>query len=276
MQMRILPLAVLAMGMACAALARSQVIDEAAVEKALEEREAARRGRAAARDAAHAKQQEMLQARAQDVQLMQPLMWQELDFIRLTCDLTPEQRPSIKAAAENGVNRAAREIVQPQRSAEGRTVAFALQTIRSHLAKTLLETLTPEQQRRYKIQTDQRLAARRQASIACAIARLDDVLLFTSEQCACVAQALEKNWQDDREQWPNLWRYAVQYCPAISDEVITPCLDTEQKAVWNGLQKISVNRWSGQPARDASDDSWWEGKSAAITGRKLAGDGGNK
>jgi hypothetical protein len=243
----------------------------------LEEREAARRERAAARDAAQVKQQEMLQARAQEyVQLMKPLMWQELDFIRLTCDLTPEQRPLIKAAAENGVNRAAREIVQPQRSAEGRTVAFALQTIRTHLAKALLETLTPEQQRRYRVQTDQRTAARRQASIACAIARLDDVLLFTSEQRACVALALEKNWQDDWEQWPNLWRYAVEYYPVISDDLITPCLNKEQKAVWSGLQKISVNRWGGQPARDASDDSWWEDKSTATTGAKLAGDGGIK
>src|SRR4051794_10538509 len=51
----------------------------------------------------------------QYVQLLQPAMWSELDFIRQVCDLAPEQRPQIKNAAEIATKEAAKAILQPQR-----------------------------------------------------------------------------------------------------------------------------------------------------------------
>src|SRR5207237_5331123 len=44
------------------------------------------------------------EARVQQyVQLLQPTMWRELDFVRQVCDLTPQQRPKAKAADTPGV-----------------------------------------------------------------------------------------------------------------------------------------------------------------------------
>src|SRR2546425_6387578 len=51
----------------------------------------------------------------QYVQLLQPTMWRELDFIRQVCDLTPEQRPKVKTAADAAVKEAAKAMLKPQR-----------------------------------------------------------------------------------------------------------------------------------------------------------------
>src|SRR5437762_11825854 len=49
----------------------------------------------------------------QYVQLLQPTMWRELDFVRQVCDLTPEQRPKVKTAADAAVKEAAKAMLKP-------------------------------------------------------------------------------------------------------------------------------------------------------------------
>ena len=51
----------------------------------------------------------------QYVQLLQPALWKELDFVRQVCELTPQQRPKIKAAGDAAVKEAAKAIVLPPR-----------------------------------------------------------------------------------------------------------------------------------------------------------------
>src|SRR5262245_37445122 len=56
---------------------------------------------------------------AQFEQMLQPRMWRELKFIRLTCDLTPDQRPKIKAAVVASVKKAAMNLVGVRFDGEG-------------------------------------------------------------------------------------------------------------------------------------------------------------
>jgi len=240
--------------LAFAAPGAGQVITDAAVEKALAER-------AAAQDAAKAAEQAALDARAQQyLRMMQPLMWRELEFIRQTCDLTNEQRPKIKAAAEKGVLQAAKDIINPRGGIRSNSVTFASQTIKNDIAKALAETLSPEQSAKYQLEVGPRTTAYRRASIWTAVALIDDVLLLTETQRGEISKALETNWQDDWENWLIMGRYAGRYCPTVPDHLLTPHLNEEQKEVWRGLTKTTVNSWGSQAARNAEDDKWWEGK----------------
>ena len=54
-----------------------------------------------------------------------------------------------------------------------------------------------------------------------------------------------------------LHRYGGQYFPMIPDQHVVSHLNEEQRRVWEGLQKISLNNWSGAEAQVHDDDGWW-------------------
>jgi hypothetical protein len=221
------------------------------------------KGFTVAQEAAQKEREEQLDAQAQQyVQMMNPLMWRELEFVRQTCDLKPEQRPKIKAAGEAGVKQAARDMISP-RGGGARTPATAGQSIRERIVKVLKESLTAEQLARYEAEEAKRRAADKQASIASAVATIDGALFLTKEQRDKVVEQLNANWHEDWEQWLQMWQYAGQYYPQVPDTYIVPHLNEEQKTVWRGLQKVSFSSWGGGMERQAADDEWWEGKPAA-------------
>ncbi len=222
------------------------------------------KGAAAAAKAAEEERQQQLDAQAlQYVQMMQPLMWRELDFVRQVCELPPETRPKIKAAGEAAVKQAARDMIQPQRAGRGRTPATARQTIHSEIVKALEANLAAGQLARYQAEAERRQAADKQAAIATAVAQVDTALFLNEEQREKIVQALTANWQDGWEQWLMLWQYSGQYYPQIPDQHVTPHLTDEQKTVWRGLQKVNFSSWGGNNGRQAADDAWWEGKPPA-------------
>src|SRR5437763_16854493 len=61
----------------------------------------------------------------QYVQMFQPALWKELDFVRQVCELTPQQRPKIKAAGDAAVKEAAKAMTQPQRQPRSTPMAGA-------------------------------------------------------------------------------------------------------------------------------------------------------
>lgn len=210
--------------------------------------------------AAAAPAQDALDAQAQQyLRLMQPLMWRELEFIRLTCDLTREQRPKVKEAAEKAVLEAARDMARPRRGGVG-TVTYAHQTIRKELTGALPQLLTPEQLRRYQKESEQRADTYKQAAINGVVAMIDDVLLLTEEQRDKIAASLLANWQEDWEQWLGYSRYAGRYFPNVPEQFIAAHLTPEQKEVWRGMTKTTISSWGAQVARNGEDDRWWEGK----------------
>lgn len=210
-----------------------------------------------------AAQEEQLDAQAQQyVQMMQPLMWRELEFIRQTCDLKPDQRPKIKSAGDAGLKQAARDMVRP-RLGGARTPATAGDTIRTEIGKALKAALTVEQLAAYEAEEARRRAADKQAAITSAVATIDGALFLNQEQRDKIVKELDTHWRADWEQWLQMWQYAGQYYPQIPDPHVTPHLTAEQKTVWRGLQKVSFSSWGGEFQRPAGDDDWWSGKPPA-------------
>src|SRR5262249_12872811 len=83
----------------------------------------------------------------QYIQLLQPTMWRELDFVRQTCNLTPEQRPKVKSAADAAVKEAAKAMLKPQRQP---TTMIATKAVRDGIQDALKQTLTADQLELFK------------------------------------------------------------------------------------------------------------------------------
>ncbi len=189
-------------------------------------------------------------------QMMRPRMWRELEFIRQNCELTPDQRPQIKAAAEASVKQAAKDFVKGRRQGGQATVGTA---IRNDLIKTLEKTLTPEQMTHYREVAARRTASIKSTTIRTTVAKLDNFLYLSREQRDKVSASLTENWKEDWEQWLMLWRYGGMYFPTVPDKELVPHLNAQQKQVWKGAQKINASFWGGEQQQD-DEDKWWTGK----------------
>ncbi len=199
---------------------------------------------------------------AQFTQQYRPILSTELNFIRQVCDLTPEQRPKIKATGEASVKEAALKMAELQ--AGQMRGGFRAQNeqpnpqriIRESIAKVLQETLTPEQIAKYQTEAVQRTALRKRAAIRCVVARLDGTLCLTAEQRDKISQSITAGWQDKWEQWLMLSVYGDQYFPLVPDQHVVSHLDADQKSVWSGLQKVDFGYYGGG-GNVAADDGWW-------------------
>lgn len=194
----------------------------------------------------------------QYVQLLQPTMWRELDFVRQTCDLTPDQRPKVKAAADAAVKEAARAMLKPQRQP---TTMIASKAVRDSIHDALKQTLTADQLEHFKTEATAREAATKKAAIQSVVSQIDGALFLTQEQREKICAALDSNWQPEWEHWLSMreHQFGEQYLPQVPDQQITPHLTAEQQTVWRGLQKISFNSWQNNGRRQP-DDAWWTGK----------------
>jgi hypothetical protein len=195
------------------------------------------------------------------VQQFRPTLIAELNFIRQICDLTPGQRPTIRAAGEVVLVDAATQFARYQqggrvRNAELQFQPFPPAIIRAGLLKTLEQTLTPEQLERYKAEAKARTEQRKRATITSAIARLDTALSLTKEQREKINEAITVKWRDEWEQWLMVSRYGDQYYPQVPQDVVIPHLDSEQRVVWNSLQKIGVG-FHGSFVQPQDDSAWW-------------------
>ncbi|MBC7821999.1 MAG: hypothetical protein IAG10_34370 [Planctomycetaceae bacterium] len=198
----------------------------------------------------------------QFTQQYRAILTTELNFIRQVCDLTPEQRPKIKAAGEASLKEAALKMAELQggqmrggfRAANEQPNPQRI--IRESIAKVLQETLTPEQMAKYKAEATQRTALRKRAAIRCVVARLDGTLCLTTEQRDKISQSITAGWQDKWEQWLMLSVYGDQYFPMVPNQHVVSHLDTDQKSVWGGLQKVDFGYYGGGGIAEA-DDGWW-------------------
>ena len=193
-----------------------------------------------------------------------PILTTELNFIRQMCDLAPEQRPKIKAAGEASVKEAARRMAELQgRQMRVRNMVERDNTppdprriIRDALAKALKETLTPEQMAKYTEEATKRTALRKRAAILSVVARLDSTMCLTAEQRDKITESISSGWQDKWEQWLMMSVYGDQYVPLIPDNLLVGDLNADQKAVWNGLQKVDFTFWGGGGEVE-QNDGWW-------------------
>jgi hypothetical protein len=205
----------------------------------------------------------------QYVQLLQPLMWQELNFIRQVCDLTPEQRPQIRTAADVAVKEGAKAVLQPQKAQANAKPVMVMrsqptagaQAIRESLHETLKKTLTSEQLEHYEAEDAKRAGTTKQATILGVVALLDAALFLSPEQREKIVANLDTSWQREWEQWLLVYQYNGQYVPQIPDQHVVPLLNEEQRLVWSGLQKVSFNSWHNN-GQQQNDDGWWNPQGA--------------
>ncbi|WP_010586575.1 hypothetical protein [Schlesneria paludicola] len=189
----------------------------------------------------------------------------ELAFVRLMCgELTPEQRRRIKSEADVALKAAARKFAeqqqqQQQRGQGGRvnSIAEPQSQIRVAISRVLKESLTEEQWTRFAAEASARNAIRKRAAIQSVVSRLDDQLLLTHEQREKITQSLTANWQSEWEKWIMMsLMYGNRFFPLIPDHYITPHLTTEQKSVWQGIQKVNPG-WRMVQGQENFDDEWW-------------------
>ncbi len=200
-----------------------------------------------------------------------PMLWTELNFIRQTCDLTPEQRPKVKAAGDAALADAVRKMAELQgRRNGGRAVQQPepRKMIRAALKQALQETLPPEAMQKFADELNLRAERRKQAAILGALSRLDSAMCLTAEQREAIEASIAGGWKEQWEQWLVLSIYGDQYFPVIPDALVVTHLNPDQKAVWNGLQKVDFGYWSGNAQFE--DDGWWGGKAAVPAARPAA------
>lgn len=209
-------------------------------------------------------------AKAMDAQVQQwigqfqqqyrPMLWTELNFIRLNCDLAVEQRPQVKAAGDAALKEIVRKMaerqVRPNRV--GQTQAEPRKAIRKALLDALEHTLSADAMQKFQLELNQRTERRKQAAILTVLARMDTALLLTEEQRTAIEKSLTSAWQEDWEQWLFIHIYGDQYFPTVPDQHVVPHLNKDQKAVWNTLQKINFGFWGG--GGQAIDVAWWGDK----------------
>ena len=201
----------------------------------------------------------------QYIQQYRPIMKAELGFVRLMCgNLTPEQRKKIRVPADEALKLAARQMAK-QQNQMGRGVEVRVnatephKTIRDAIRKALKETLTEEQMTHYTEESAKRTAHRKQAAIVSLVARLDAQMFLNSEQRDKISESISSKWQDNWESWLQLLTiYGDQYFPNGIDPYVTSHLNSEQKKVWQGLQKIDFQGWwGGDNGQNMDNDGWW-------------------
>ncbi len=200
-----------------------------------------------------------------------PMLWTELNFIRQTCDLTPEQRPKVKAAGDAALEDAVRKMAELQgRRNAGRPAQQPepRKMIRAALKQALQETLPPEAMQKFADELNLRAERRKQAAILGALSRLDSAMCLTAEQREAIEAAISSGWKEQWEQWLVLAIYGDQYFPLIPDTLVVTHLNADQKAVWDGLQKVDFGYWGG--GAQVEEDGWWGGKGAVPAAKPAA------
>ena len=200
-----------------------------------------------------------------------PMLWTELNFIRLTCELTPEQRPKIKAAGDAALADAVQKMAKLQGRMGGRAAQHQPEPrkmIRAALKQALQETLPPEQMQKFSEELNLRAERRKEAAILSAISRLDAALCLTVEQRDAIEASITAAWKEQWETWLMLAMYGDQYYPQIQDELVVKHLNADQKTVWSGLQKVDFGYWGG--GAQAEDDGWWGSKPDAAVAKPAA------
>ena len=200
---------------------------------------------------------EQLDAQAlQYEQFFLPHMWQDLDLLKASCELTREQRPKIKAAGLASVKKGAKEFTAKMQKGN-HDEQSAMMTIRRDLRKAFDSILTKEQSATYQSAIDRRTAAHKKATLRIVVAELDNLLYLTREQRDKIMQTLDGKWQESWESWLQISQYGGNYVPTVPDEHLTPHLNQQQKTVWQGAQKVSPGLGGSDRA---GDQDWWDGK----------------
>lgn len=210
--------------------------------------------------------QEQIKAMAmQFEQQYRPIMITELEFIRLTFhDLPLEQRKAIRIDAETSLKKLAKGTAAQQNGQQGivfnRNIANSnpRDLLRNEIKERSKTALTKEQFAHYEHALQERFETKRQAAIDGAVALTDHHLYLTAKQRDDIKASLVAGWKDGWEKWLLISvTFGDQYFPTLPENLVTPFLSEEQKAVWRSMNRQDFEFWQGGQAIDFNDDEWW-------------------
>jgi hypothetical protein len=171
----------------------------------------------------------------------------ELHFMRVVCQPTKEQYDKIAADGEAALKATIKKFAGNMR---GGIVGIAAnesdprEPIVEGLAKSVRATLAPEQAARYQKELDQRASARKRVILLNLVAKVDKVLVLTTEQRDKLVKILENKWPESWNQTQMLqvltWGGSEHFAQKMPDGEILPILTENQKTVWRGIPKEDV------------------------------------
>jgi hypothetical protein len=168
----------------------------------------------------------------------------ELHFMRFVCQPTKQQYEKIAAEGETALKATVKKFAVNWRDLQqGRPSAFEQSdpraAIADALAKLVRATLSPEQAARYQKELDLRAEARKRVVLLNLVAKVDKVLVLTTEQRDKLREILEDNWKDSWNQTQMLM-YGGQHFPSMPDLEIRLILTATQKNVWSDIPKGDI------------------------------------
>lgn len=186
----------------------------------------------------------------QFVQQFRQLSKGELNFVRAVCQPNAEQFKKIKAAGDVGLKTAVKKFAEVQKKMQqGMRAGQEPQwpdprkLMSDALLKSVKETLSADQAKRYEAELEKRSAARKRAALLNLVAKLDKDLVLTADQRGKLTEALNTNWQDAWGQQLETFMYGDTYMPVLPDAQVLPVLTEKQKQIWTGIPKQHNQIW---------------------------------
>ena len=179
-----------------------------------------------------------------------PLAKTELNFVRAVCQPNAEQSQKIKAASDVALKTAIKKFAEIQkkmqqgiRGGEQPQWPDPRKLMADVLLKTVKETMSADQVKRYESELEKRSAARQRAALLNLVAKLDKDLVLTAEQRGKLSEALTSNWKDDWGRQLEVFMYGDAYMPVLPDAQVLPVLTERQKQIWTAIPKQHHQIW---------------------------------
>lgn len=186
----------------------------------------------------------------QFLQQFRQLSKTELNFVRTVCQPDAEQLKKIKAASEVGLKVTVKKFAEIQkklqqgvRAGEQPQWPDPRKLMSDVLLKSIQETMSDDQVKRYEAELEKRLSARRRAALLNLVAKLDKDLVLTGDQRGKLSEALNSNWQDAWCHQLEVFMYGDSYMPVLPDAHILPSLTEKQQQIWTAIPKQHNQIW---------------------------------
>lgn len=183
------------------------------------------------------------------------LLTTELHFVRTVCEPTPEQYKTIKAAGDVSLKATVKKFADVQKKMQQGGFQPGGQPewpdprklIADGLARSVQQTLSVDQAKRYQVELEKRAAARKRVALINLVVKIDRDLVLSAEQRNQLTERLNSNWKDVWGQQLEVFLYGDQYLPVLPDDQVLPILSEKQKEIWQGTPKNqnTIGGWAG-------------------------------
>jgi hypothetical protein len=188
----------------------------------------------------NAVQQHMRQAR--------PLVRAELIFVRKVCGLEMEQFRRVHQDTEAAFKDAITKIVEAHQQVRVRVagkvqraqVPDAIGLLRGRLAAVMKNDLTPEQFARYEAEVEKRDAFQKDSAVRFLVDAIDREVYLSDDQRLKLTESLLAHWDPSWNSTLEYVLYGNRFFAAGVDPYVTPYLDSTQKKIWAGVQRVGA------------------------------------